>query len=240
MPHFFIKKEQIINNFIELQECDDFFHLTKSLRIKLGGCVKFIDEDKNVYLSQIEDITKKSLKAKIISKKNSNRLLKTDLCLIQGVLALDSQNLLIANATQAGIKELFPIICDNSTVSIKNAKDKVDKWQKIAYENFKQCERADFLKIHPVSTLRETLGEFKKNNVLIFVEKEDNTTFDKAISDIDKQEKIAVVIGPEGGFSDREFEYFKTYKKLSLGKLIYKAPNAVVAAISNVVSRVEK
>ena len=51
--------------------------------------------------------------------------------------------------------------------------------------------------------------------------------------------EIIVVIGPEGVFSNNEFEYFKkeNYKMISLGNMIYKAPNAVVAAISNIVSR---
>ena len=58
---------------------------------------------------------------------------------------------------------------------------------------------------------------------------------------MDKNSEIAVVIGPEGGFSDSEFDYFisQNYKLATLGKMIYKAPNAVVAGISNIISRIE-
>ena len=63
----------------------------------------------------------------------------------------------------------------------------------------------------------------------------------KCTDDIDKNEEIAVVIGPEGGFSQNEFEYFisQNYKLITLGKMIYKAPNAAVVAISNIVSSIE-
>ena len=64
---------------------------------------------------------------------------------------------------------------------------------------------------------------------------------DPVIKNMDKSEKIALVVGPEGGFSEEEFEYFKNnnYNLVSLGKMIYKAPNAITAGVSNVVSRVE-
>ncbi len=238
MPHFFIEQDKIKDGFIELNQSEDFFHLTRALRAKLGDCIKFIDKNRVVYKTIIRSIDKKSLRADIISKKTSDRFLKANLCLVQSVLAQDAQNSLVANATQTGVCELYPVISDNSSVSIKNAKTKIPRWEKIAYENFKQCERADFLKIHPVSTLGEVLRKFDNKNILFFVEKEDNTTFDDALSDINPKEKIAIVIGPEGGFSNAEFEYYKNYKKISLTNLIYKAPNAVIAAVSNVVSRI--
>ena len=72
-------------------------------------------------------------------------------------------------------------------------------------------------------------------------EKYENKTLNNCLDDVDKSEKIAVVIGPEGGFSQNEFEYFvsQEYKLITLGKMIYKAPNAVTVAISNIVSRIE-
>ena len=83
--------------------------------------------------------------------------------------------------------------------------------------------------------------EFKKENILIFAEKFENKTLNNCLDNIDKKEKIAVVIGPEGGFSEDEFNYFieQEYKLITLGKMIYKAPNAVVAAVSNIISRLE-
>ncbi len=260
MPHFFIKQEQIKDNIIninsdELSKNDinscDFFHITKALRAKIGEKLKFIDENKVLYSAQILEITKKSLKCSVLSKEKSNRFLEYDLCLVQSVLMNDAQNLAIANATQAGVREIYPVITKNSSVSIENAKEKIEKWQKIAYENFKQCERADLVKINNVSNLDvsnlnsasgNVLGNFSIKNTIIFAEKLQNSTLDSCIADIDKNEKIALVIGPEGGFSDDEFEFFikKGYKLTSLGSMIYKAPNAIVAGVSNIVSRLEK
>ena len=239
MPHFLVTKEEIKDNIIELRDSDNLFHIINARRAKTGENIKFIDKNHIVYHCKIKEISKKFLTAEIISKEKSKRFLKYNLSLIQSILAPDAQNLLIANATQTGVRTIYPVISDN--VATKNKIDKIQKWQKITYENFKQCERADIPSIFEVSKLKEALNKFKKENILIFSEKDINTTLDDSVKDIDKTSEIAVVVGPEGGFSDDEFEYFKkeNYKLISLGSMIYKAPNAVVAGISNIISRLE-
>jgi 16S rRNA (uracil1498-N3)-methyltransferase len=242
MPHFLIKKKQIKDDIITINETDDsFFHLVKSLRIKINEKVKFIDEEKNVYLSLVSKIDKKILLAKVIEKHKSNRVLKYNLCLIQSVLMNDAQNLLIANAVQSGIKEIYPVISDNVSVSSSSLKNKTEKWEKIAYENFKQCERADMVKINPVCKLKEALLNFKKENIIIYAEKNADISLFKSVQNLDISDKIAIVIGPEGGFSKSEFDYFKkeNFKMVSLGELIYKAPNAVVAGVHGLVLALE-
>ena len=118
-------------------------------------------------------------------------------------------------------------------------KDKISKWQKVAYENFKQCERGDLPVINEIGNLKEILVKFKKENVLIFAEKYAKLNLNNCLTDIDKNAEIAIVIGPEGGFSQNEFEYFiqNNYKLITLGDMIYKAPNAGVVAVSNIISR---
>ena len=241
MPHFLIKKEEKKDNFIELLDNENIFHLTKVLRVKIGQKVKFIDEDKNVYFCEIKEVLKNSLRAQILETKVSDRVLKNNICLIQSIVASDAQNLLIANAIQTGVKKIYPVISDNVSVSLNSLKGKVEKWNKISLENFKQCERADMATIEEIQNLKEALSQFKKENILIFAEKYENSTLNDCLSNVDKNDKIAIVIGPEGGFSQSEFEYFisQGYKLITLGKMIYKAPNAVVAAVSNVVSRME-
>jgi len=239
MPHFLIKKEEIKDNFINLKNNENLFHISKVLRAKIGEKIKFIDDSQFIYECTIVKIDKSLLSAEIIKKYKTDRILNYNVSLVQSILMNDAQNLAIANATQTGIKKIYPCLSDNCAVSKKSLVGKVEKWNKIAYENFKQCERGDLVKIEEISTIKEILSKFKKENILILAEKYENSNLNNCLDDIDKNSEIAIVIGPEGGFSEDEFIFLKEneFKLITLGKMIYKAPNAIVAGISNILSR---
>lgn len=239
MPHFFIKSDDIKNDTVEISDKNLLKHLVLSLRYKTGEKIKLIDENEIQYECVVKKVSKDVLEAQITKKYPSKRKLDYNLCLLQSVLKPDAQGLLISNAAQCGVSAIYPVISDNCAVSLKTVKGKIEKWEKISQEASKQCERANFAHIENVLTLKEALSGFKKENVLIYAEKYANIELEDALKDIDKNKEIAVVTGPEGGFSEAEFDYFKenNYKLISLGNLIFKAPNAVVAGISNIVTR---
>lgn len=237
MPHFLIKSFDIKDNIVHLQNPDTVRHLTGALRIQTGEIVKFIDENKVQYEAEILNFSKKEVRAKVLKSAISKRELQYNLFLAQSILKTDAQNLLISNAVQLGIKGIYPFISDYSTVKGSIAKLKGEKWQKVADEAFKQCERADLMKVFEISPLADILGKFKKENVVVFAEKYDDTDILNAAKTLDINEDILVIIGPEGGFSENEFNFFKKegYKMVTLGNLIFKAPNAVTAGVSNVI-----
>ncbi len=234
MPHFPINSKEINNDIINVTQSELLRHLVSSLRIKTGEEIKFIDEKEIQYICKVSDVTKKSLQAQIVEKYPSHRKLNFELYLAQGILKQDAQNLAVSNAVQMGVSGIYPVICDNCAVG---AKQNIEKWQKVADESFKQCERANRATVFEIQKLDNVLKEFE--NIIIFTEKNANTAIKEAVKKFDKKKKILVVTGPEGGFSAREFETFKKYNCASLGNLILKAPNAVTAGISRVVYEFE-
>lgn len=236
MPHFLISKNCIENNFIKINDKELLSHLFLSLRIKEGETIKFIDEDEIVYDSEIQEISKTSLFAKILNSKRSTRRLSFDLCALICVLKPDGMHLGIENAVQAGVKEIYTVYSDNSAVKKASILNKAEKWQKIGMESFKQCERADIPIVFDISTFENIFSKFKNENILIFAEKYDEYSIKEACNSLHKNEKILCVFGPEGGFSESEFNYFKSknLKLVTLGNLIYKAPNAITAGLFGV------
>ena len=128
---------------------------------------------------------------------------------------------------------------DNCAVNKSVAEKKVTKWQKIMYEASKQCERASIPECYEVSTIEKVISENHFDKIIVFCER----IADKTIRDcfiekpIQQNEKVLVIIGPEGGFSQKEFDYFKTsgFEMLTLGNLILKADTAVVVALGNII-----
>lgn len=230
MPHFLIENNCIENNSIHLTDKETIIHLAQALRIKEGEIVKFIDKNETVYKTKIKTVSKNEVNGEILNFEKSKRKLDFNLCVLISILKPDGMHLAIENAVQLGAKEIYTTYSNNCAVKNLN---KFEKWQKIGMESFKQCERADIPQFFEPDDFKNIFSKFKKENILIFAEKYDKFTIKEAISTIDKNEKILAVFGPEGGFSENEFGYFKkeNLKLITLGKLILKAPNAITAGL---------
>lgn len=108
------------------------------------------------------------------------------------------------------------------------------------FEAFKQCERA-YIPICFDLTNLENIVELKNKGykIIAFCERLATTTLHEycKTSPIKKGEKVIVIIGPEGGFSQREFKLFEDNEipMLTLGELILKADTAVTVALGNII-----
>lgn len=244
MPHFFIKTENIKNNKIEVEEKELLNHLVNARRVKIGEKVLFIDENKIQYVTKISTLERKKLCAEIVEKYPSFRELEVDITVARCVLKQDADFSAIQKATELGVKTIIPLLCDNCAMKESVVRAKSDKFQKIADESVKQCERADFPTVLPPLKLDDFLTNQAKNydKVLIFSERAENFGIKKyfAQNPYKKGDKILAVIGCEGGFSNREFELFEKLKlqEISLGKLIMRADTALTAAIFGIIQEV--
>lgn len=241
MPHFFIKSENISEKLITIKDPDNYRHIAKSLRAKNGEKILLIDENKLQYEGEITDITSKEILVKRIKSYPSKRYLDFKLYLAQSPLRSDAQTTIIEKATELGVDGVYPIYTDNCALNKTVINKKIEKWQKTMYEASKQCERAEIPKCFELTDIK-TLSENRYFDYIIaFCERHTDTTLRKFIETnnkiFTKNSKLLVIIGPEGGFSQREFDYFKNNQipMLTLGNLILKAETAVITALGNLV-----
>ncbi len=227
MPHFLIKSTDIKNNMLELRDESILKHLFV-MRKTIGETLKFIDENKLVSLVKIENITKKELTGTVVNSYYSKRFLTKKIKLIQCVLR-EEQMSAISNAVQIGVSEIQPVLSDFT--SIKKSALNIEKMEKVAYEAFKQCERADLAKILPICSLDSALSNSK--NIIVLGERNCNSTIKDFVLKHVGDSEITIVIGPEGGFSDKEFELFEKLKLpiVSIGNTILKAENAIISGV---------
>ncbi len=237
MPHFLIKSENIQNNFVNVSDTDLYKHLVKVLRIRKGEKVLFLDENEIQYETTADEISQNSLLCKINKQYKSQRKLDLKLYIAQAVLNSDAQISAIQKATELGVKGIIPLYTDNCAIKESVIKNKIEKWQKVAYESVKQCERADIPKVYDCTTLENVIKNF--NQIIIFAEHSAQSDFMSYVKEnkIDKTKDILVIIGPEGGFSDREFKMFqdKNLPLITLGNLIYRADTALTAGLISVI-----
>ena len=239
MPHFFIQANDKKGDEIIISDSSNYQHIAKSLRASVGEKILLIDENEIEYITQIKEITKVSIICAILSSNKSTRKLDFNLYLAQSPLRSDAQTLVVEKATELGIAAIYPIYTDNCVLKKSVIEQKIEKWQNTMYAASKQCERANIPVCHSLSTLDEVVRVQKFDKVIALCEKYTEMSLRDYLRNepIEKNQNVLVIIGPEGGFSDAEFDYFKTHSitMLSLGSLILKAETAVITSIGNII-----
>lgn len=238
MPHFFVKSENLDNNRISINNNENYRHIARALRARCGEKLLLIDENQIQYETEIEKITADEIICKIENSYPSKRDLDFDLYLAQSPLRSDSQLTVMEKATELGVRGVYPVLTDNCALNKSVIEKKIEKWQKVMYEASKQCERAKIPTCFNVTTLEEVVKQ-DFDRIIVFAERSTEISLKKYLTQkpIKKGEKILVIIGPEGGFSQKEFDYFKSLSLLlvSLGDLILKAETAVITALGDII-----
>lgn len=239
MPQFLINSQDVKNNTIIISDKENYNHIAKSLRIKIGENLLLIDENQIQYETVVKDVTNKEITVYVENSYKSCRKLDFELYLAQVPLKSEAQSIVIEKATELGADGVYPVFGDNCAVGRNIIEKKIPKWQRIMYEAFKQCERAYIPKCFELTDLKTIIkmnGEYK---VIAFCERHTSLTLNKYLKShpIKKDDKIVVIIGPEGGFSREEFELFKKHSipMITLGNLILKGETATIVALGNII-----
>lgn len=241
MPHFFIKSEDINDKKIIINDADNYRHIAKSLRARVGEELLLIDENSVQYETVILNINDKNIEVKINKSYKSHRKLDFGLYLAQSPLRSDAQNTIIEKATELGAAEVIPVYTDNCALNKEVIIKKIPKWQKIMFEASKQCERANIPVCAELSAIKDLVEAGNFTHIIAFCERFATNTYRDYIKEnpnvYNSNSKLLVIIGPEGGFSQKEFDYFreKSIPMLTLGDLILKAETAVIMALGNII-----
>ena len=234
MPHFFINSNNKTDNKIVISDVDNYRHIARSLRARCGEKLLLIDENQIQYETKISEINSKEVICEIEKSYLSKRDLEFDLFLAQSPLRSDAQLTVMEKATELGVRGVYPVFTDNCALRV----NKQDKWQKVMFEASKQCERAKIPTCFAPTTFEEILQkDFDK--IIVLAERSTEKSLKQYLSEnpTKKGERILAIIGPEGGFSQKEFDYFrsKNLPLISLGDSILKAETAVIVTLGDIV-----
>ena len=234
MPHFFIDSNNKTDNKIVISDADNYRHIARSLRARCGEKLLLIDENQIQYETKISEINSKEVICEIEKSYLSKRDLEFDLYLAQSPLRSDAQLTIMEKATELGVRGVYPVFTDNCALRV----NKQEKWQKVMFEASKQCERAKIPTCFAPTTFEAILQkDFDK--IIVLAERSTEKSLKQYLSEnpTKKGERILAIIGPEGGFSQKEFDYFKSKNLplISLGDLILKAETAVIVTLGDIV-----
>ena len=199
------------------------FHV---MRCQAGDSILLFNGKDGEWLSVVEIISKKEVSLKVLENTRlQSEEKKSDVWLCFSPIKRDNMEFIIQKATELGVSVLQPVIMRRTVVSKIN----LDKMKLQAIEASEQCERLSIPVINEALPLDKLLNSWDENRMLYFLDERNdgdiwNTT-----------DKIAYLVGPEGGFDPEELQKLRALsfpKALHLGRRILRAETACLSVLS--------
>lgn len=244
MHHCFVEKENILEDKIILRGLE-VKHIKDVLRMKKGEKILISDNEAYDYICQIEEISKEEIVCDILDKNLSNSELDAEIVLFQALPKLDKMDLIIQKAVELGVSKIVPLLSSRCIVKLdeKKEKQKILRWQQIAKSAAEQAKRNKIpLVLEPLKYKEAISYASSYENTLLAYENERGILYTKElISKIKKGQKVAVFIGPEGGFCDEEIDFArsKNINIISLGNRILRTESAGFCILSLIMFHLE-
>lgn len=223
MRRFFGKKE---NDKI-LIDGSEFNHIKKVLRMDEGDKLIAYINDEFEYQCTIFKMNKDNCLCVIDDKTPCVALPKKEITLFQMMPKKEYFDAILPKAIELGVNEIYFFTSDYTMVKTFK-RERVDAQ---VMTSCKQCERSKLVKVHDIIKFEQMLKKLEEYDLSIFAYEDEEKMFDPKI--LENKQKIAVIIGNEGGFSQNEAEILKNKAtSISLGKRILRCDTAVVTTLS--------
>ncbi len=231
MRRFYLSKEQIDGCYID---GDEYNHIKNVLRMRVGD--KFIavgETDGFDIVFEITEMAKSSARINLVEKNKNLVNPKLNIMVVQALAKGDKLDLVTEKACELGATSILPIYLKNCDV--KEGSGKLPRLARISISATKQCGRSTPLEIKECANLKTLEAELKDFDLVILAnEREDTMPLLETLNHNENAKSIAIIIGPEGGFTEEEINTIISYgaKSVSLGKRILRTETAGLYMLS--------
>lgn len=206
-------------------------HILKVMRHKIGDKIKLTDGKGYEYELLITNTKEEELRGEVLDKKFSPREPNIAITLASSPLKGENTEIMLAKTTELGISGFIPIYFQNTLVKINE--NKLNRLRKIAISSLKTSAGTFLPIIYKPITFQELVGNFSSFDLVLLAYENSVTKLSNVIDDKNIK-NILLIIGPEGGFTQKEIKMAeeKGAKLFTLGKRRLKSETAGIVAVS--------
>ena len=209
-------------------------HLGRVLRAEPGQLYELSD-GKRVWLARIEEVQRDRVEFSLAEELASGEpLFQTELLL--SIVKFDAFEFALEKATELGVSRIVPLVAARSEKSLLAAAPKrAERWKKILLEASQQSRRLGIPELAPLTKLEAALSSHSGRLKILLSERPEAPSL-RGILEGQNPAAAVLAIGPEGGWTDAEFQRAEThgFREASLGRLILRTETAVIAALASV------
>jgi 16S rRNA (uracil1498-N3)-methyltransferase len=210
----------------------DAHHLARVLRVEPGQQFE-ISDNHCVYLAEVES-ARKDLVSFVVHEPLAMVEPVVRTTLLASLVRFERFEWIVEKATELGVERIVPLETERSEKGLRKAAEKrLVRWNRIAREASEQSRRARLPEIQDAVALEDALAVECDYRYLL-----DEATASPMLSVLPTSRRagdsVAVLLGPEGGWTDRERELITNsgWCAVSLGREILRAETAAIAALS--------
>ncbi len=225
--HRFYTRAPITKDIFDIADRELVSQWKNVFRYNVGSQVILFDGFGEDYLCLISSLRNLGATVSVVRKMKGKEKPETNLWLCLAIIKKDNFELMVQKATELGVSNIVPVLCER--VEKKNLN--LERLQKISIEAAEQSGSSVVPKIHEIVEFSKILDMDLLPNRVVALSPEGESF--KKLSE-EKAKDIAVFIGPEGGWSEREVESFKKHnvELISLGSPTLRAETAAIAISS--------
>lgn len=234
MQRYFVEEKLKLNHLFSCQE-DQIKHMSRVMRFRPKTQVICIDPFENVFLCEIQNVDSGQLLP--IEKLDDNHELDVDVTLVYGLPKNDKFEFVLQKTTELGVNRIVPFFSQRSVIKgDKNSfSKKYVRYQRILKEASEQSGRLKIPKLMQAIKLNE-ISQYLSDYNLVAYEEASKQGEASHLSQVmnSSYESITIIVGPEGGFDEKEITYMKSLGivECSLGKRILRSETAPLYMMS--------
>ncbi len=207
-------------------------HVARVLKMSVGDAITLFNGQNHESRGEISSIDKKNVSVCIESSAEVSRESPKPIHLAQCLSKGERMEWVIQKSVELGIASITPVISERVVVRLdaKRMEKKQKQWEAIAIAACEQCGRNQIPIIYPPTSFENYLQQCQAVIKLIL---EPNSRHNWRAFDFSAKD-IALLIGPEGGFSQNEVALARkhAFQALCLGPRVLRTETAAIAAIS--------
>lgn len=225
---------------------DESRHALRSLRVQLGDACLIVNGRGWEAEAVLETVEHDIAQFQILSCKQESRGFSLPVTVLPALIKKGKMDILIEKAQEFGVAFFQPLFCEHSDFDIPADRfEAVEaRWNKIAKEAAKQSGASQVLTVRKPTKLNKVFECLPSDALVLFFHTQnpaqDWTAVAREVAGAGKKfSEVYVLIGPEGGFSQKEIQLaldcgHPGLKFVLMGNTILKADTAFIAALAGV------
>ncbi len=183
---------------------EEAHHARNVLRLEAGSDIELFDGSGHAAPARLTAVTRQAVTATLTGPMTTDPPAPLELTLAVAIPKADRADTLVEQASQLEVAGLQWLDTERSVVKPREGGNKLAKWRRLAIETAKQCGRNRVLQIHEPRTLAALLADLPAGLLLWLEPRDDPATRPLARLIPSPGSAVTALIGPEGGWSDRE------------------------------------